>query len=270
MQMGAVTANPNSNVAQRLFRFVDLTAEPGKTYRYRIQLVVNNPNYGLKQDCLDPNAIQAKSFDNKFLMSKWSEPTAPVTIPQDVRMLADSVARGAEPKAKVNMLAVIKTPAYSDAGFGGGTPLTGKDVWLEVLKDYEWMLGSIPDPHEQVFQTFDNVTDISAGVVRRVEKPTIEIGQIMLADVRNDDPMGAPPPARPKTPPGPTEILYMDATGKLTAGSSAADRLVAKDYTERTTVPTEASSTPVVNPKPGKVPLPIPGPRGGAGGRGAG
>ncbi len=49
----APTVNPNQTVPNKLFRFVDFSVEPGKTYQYRIQLWLLNPNFGLKPECLE-------------------------------------------------------------------------------------------------------------------------------------------------------------------------------------------------------------------------
>ena len=37
----APTINPNQTVPNKLFRFVDFSVEPGKTYQYRMQLLVD-------------------------------------------------------------------------------------------------------------------------------------------------------------------------------------------------------------------------------------
>src|SRR6185437_15544544 len=41
---GAAARRAGPVVEHRLFRFFDFDVEPGKTYRYRIQLVLSNPN----------------------------------------------------------------------------------------------------------------------------------------------------------------------------------------------------------------------------------
>jgi hypothetical protein len=58
----------------------DLTAEPGKTYRYRVKLAVNNPVFGRAA------ALPEKQKDLAKQPALWSQPsewTAPVTVPAD-------------------------------------------------------------------------------------------------------------------------------------------------------------------------------------------
>ncbi len=55
----------------------DETAEPGKTYRYRLRVVARNPVFGHAQAVKDPKMAQQIELD-----SKWSDWTEPVMIPQ--------------------------------------------------------------------------------------------------------------------------------------------------------------------------------------------
>jgi len=222
-------------VDNKLFRFIDLTAEPGKTYRYRIQLVVNNPNFGLLPDCL----LDANTAKVQTLSSDWAV-TAPVAIPRDWRLLADSVSvtvpGKSEPKAKLAVLAIVKAKPATE---GVSTPLTS-DVPLEALKELFGTneaipMGGIVDLH----LAFDKVVDVpEGGLYRKVENVNIDTDQTMLLDLRNDDPLGMNPRSK-----GPTEMLFMDTSGRLVTADSAADSLVVKDYKERTTVPVNSMMT---------------------------
>jgi hypothetical protein len=231
----AMTPDNTVVVDNKLFRFIDLTAEPGKTYRYRIQLVVNNPNFGLLPDCL----LDANTAKVAILVSDWAV-TSPITIPRDYRLLADSVSviGRSEPKAKLNVLAIVKAKPATE---GVWTPLTS-DVWLEALKELSTpaeviSMGGIVDLHEL---TFSDIADVpEGGLKRKVEKVNIDTGQTMLLDLRNDDPLGTNPRSK-----GPTEMLFMDSSGGLVTADSAADSLVVKDYKERTTPPANSMMTP--------------------------
>lgn len=233
----AMTPDNTVVVDNKLFRFIDLTAEPGKTYRYRIQLVVNNPNFGLLPDCLlDSNTAKVAT-----LSSDWAV-TGPVAIPRDSRLLADSVSVAvpgkSEPKAKLSVLAIVKAKPATE---GVSTPLTG-EVPLEALKDLFGTnevisMGGIVDLHDLMF---DKVVDVpEGGLYRKVEKVTIDTDQTTLLDLRNDDPLAMNPKSK-----GPTEMLFMDSSGRLVTADSAADSLVVKDYKERTTVPVNSMMTP--------------------------
>ena len=79
-------------ITDRLFRFVHLTAEPGKTYRYQVKILLYNPNYDLTSERLDQNAIQAGTSKKRLIESKAIE-TPPITVPRSFQVLADSVMR---------------------------------------------------------------------------------------------------------------------------------------------------------------------------------
>ena len=91
---GAPNEGPAVNGASAstylLFRFFDFDVQPGKQYAYRVQLVLQNPNYKAKTSWLkDP-----KLADEKRLKTKWSDESDPpllVSVPDDTRILAVSV-----------------------------------------------------------------------------------------------------------------------------------------------------------------------------------
>lgn len=70
-----------------LFRFFDYTVEPGKKYRYRVLLMLDNPNKGIASHLLQDPEDAAK----KWLETEWSEPTEVVSVPRDTKLLAVSV-----------------------------------------------------------------------------------------------------------------------------------------------------------------------------------
>lgn len=87
----------------QLFRFVDFTAQPGKKYRYRVQTLLKNPNYGL-----EPNALEKPELGEKpWLRSAWSEPSNIIEVPLDTRLVADAVTPGSRAK-EVNAAIKVK------------------------------------------------------------------------------------------------------------------------------------------------------------------
>lgn len=68
----------------RLFRFVDMDVESGKTYRYRVRLSVRNPNHMLPAQHLADAALAKDTL----LASGVSNTTAPVTVPGSTTILA--------------------------------------------------------------------------------------------------------------------------------------------------------------------------------------
>jgi len=74
----AETASWTSDAKQILIRSLDFNVEPDATYRYRVRIVVRNPNQN--RDDVMPGV------DNKSeeLSGPWSDPTEPVTVQPDV------------------------------------------------------------------------------------------------------------------------------------------------------------------------------------------
>jgi hypothetical protein len=104
-----------------LFRFFDFDVKPGKQYRYRVFLVLKNPNFGLPTEYLvDPGLAKPPWLGQKEVTkdankniigvkidereAKWSEPSDPIAVPDDVELLVQQVKprRGAaEPAGMV-------------------------------------------------------------------------------------------------------------------------------------------------------------------------
>ena len=81
-------AEKNKPATHLLLRFLDFTVEPGKRYVYRVQLALQNPNYGLVAKCL----ADSKLADDYLLKTKWSDPTPVISVPRDTRVLMAAVA----------------------------------------------------------------------------------------------------------------------------------------------------------------------------------
>jgi hypothetical protein len=63
------------DVAKLLVRFIDIDVEVGKTYKYYMQVVVANPNFGKEKEAASQQLARAKE-----LYSEWTY-TRPITIP---------------------------------------------------------------------------------------------------------------------------------------------------------------------------------------------
>jgi hypothetical protein len=217
------------SVPNKLFRFVDFMVEPGKTYQYRVQLFVVNPNFGLKAECLQ----KAETSNDKWVKSDFTDPTPPVTVPRLYQILAENVmggARGTEPRARVNFFAVFKAPVSENAT---AVPAS-HEVWLEGMKDIEnWALGSVLSVGDGVFK---DIVDPTSMEIRTVT-PTIDSDLPLLLDVRNEDPLGS---SKSKMP---TEMLYIDGAGHLSVSNSAVDRFAQDDYRQMTKAATTSSTT---------------------------
>lgn len=70
----------------RMFRFFDFKVEPRKKYRYRVQLVMRNPNYKIPAKFLEDPTLAEK----EFIECPWSEPSKVIEIPDNSHILASS------------------------------------------------------------------------------------------------------------------------------------------------------------------------------------
>jgi hypothetical protein len=77
-----------SNADTVMIRSLDFTVQPDTTYRFRLRVVVRNPNFH-RED------VQAGvSTTDEELSGPWSEPTDPVTVPADVTTYAQKPTPG--------------------------------------------------------------------------------------------------------------------------------------------------------------------------------
>jgi hypothetical protein len=75
-----------------LFRFFDFTVEPGKHYRYRVRLLLANPN----KDVPPEHLALAELREVKYLETEFCDPTDVVTVPLDSRLLCVGVKSSAK------------------------------------------------------------------------------------------------------------------------------------------------------------------------------
>ena len=113
------SATPRPGPLQGI-RALDFTPKPDTTYRYRVRIVVFNPNHG--RDDISPEAGKLK--DKTELTGPWSEPTDEVQMPADVSAYAMDVLP-ANPKSdiKIDFQVVKFDPA-------DGVTLTWVRSWI--------------------------------------------------------------------------------------------------------------------------------------------
>ena len=73
-----------------LFRYFDFDVEPGATYKYRVRLVVKNPNYGLP---VAQAGGRQSIVEGQTRKSDWSNETEPTTVPYDVDYFVGKIDR---------------------------------------------------------------------------------------------------------------------------------------------------------------------------------
>ena len=83
----------------KLFRFFDTRVEGGKKYRYRVKLVLKNPNYNVKSEYVEAESMTV----NPFIEGDWSQASPIAEVPLDTRLYcigsrADRSSQSGAPK----------------------------------------------------------------------------------------------------------------------------------------------------------------------------
>jgi hypothetical protein len=134
-QSGTMHTSLPKGVDYYLLRFFDFSVEPGKKYKYRVKLVIQDPNANMPQTVLDAavldrqaKAAQAAKAANKDkpwyrIVEKWSDPSPAVGIPMagNVRLAETKVP----PADKVNDEPAVKMIVEAFDVDDNGTPIQG-------------------------------------------------------------------------------------------------------------------------------------------------
>lgn len=131
MGIGGRMGQPSrEKIEYKLFRFFDFAVTPGKSYKYRVRLILANPNYGKpKRYLADP-----KLADEEILYTDWSEPTPEVFVPHGSELLAGDINSKAQiPHARVMVRQFDQANAITavhvfDLARGGTANQTGVKV----------------------------------------------------------------------------------------------------------------------------------------------
>ena len=88
-----------------MIRSLDFTVEPNSTYRYRVRLVVKNPNF--ERTDVNPGT----DTTNRLLFGAWSETTSPVSVPSDVSIYTQFAGKDVRRDDVVNFQVIRWDPA---------------------------------------------------------------------------------------------------------------------------------------------------------------
>lgn len=134
--------NPNPTTeAMLLFRYFDFDIEPGRVYRYRVQLVMGNTNFDKRPEQVEkPEVAQGRTRE-----TKWSDESNPVLVNDDMNYFLSKVlrTRGSAGMAEMDTFQwdaasgiIIHAPLKLTYGqpVGGKARLEFPDVIHEVLE----------------------------------------------------------------------------------------------------------------------------------------
>jgi hypothetical protein len=198
-----------------LLRFFDFTVEPGKKYKYKVQLVLADPNYGIPASAgmLDPAVLDrqakdaAKTSKKRVPMYRLTEESAPspaVGIPLEgavklaTAKLPNAELHNAEPVASI----WAETFGTDDEG----TP-------IQVAKQKDYARGAVVNVNEKMFQV-----DANHQWREPVDSYPLYTN-ITLLDVDGAEKL----PGKDMV--APSRVLVMDAAGELSIRDETEDSL---------------------------------------------
>lgn len=215
-------------IAHRLFRFFDFTVVPGKVYRYRVQLALYNPNFGI-----DPRYLktvkqgEASVGDGEERQTPWSQPSNAVTLPRNYEIFAGPVYK---PKSDLKEVQATLMVRQWDA-----------EQAVDAVHEFNKEVAR-PDPREvrpEVQRgTLLNITtpvlvDRPGSTAPQTQEVTFQTDEL-LVDLSGAEFM--PGPSGPGVPnskriKAPSEMLFLQANGELAIREMASE---AKDYARLT------------------------------------
>lgn len=199
MGMGAYGTAKVQRAEYRLCRFFDLNVEPGKTYRYRIRLVMLNPNHNVPPRYLQSKNAQ-KLREGTTRTTDWCDACPPVTVPLGGSILAGDVkpAKGVKEPSIELMFNVFDKKQGVDA-------LHPEEVRRGDLANYPDTSVLVPDPSDPSGVPLDKKLNIETGA--------------LLIDLAGGEKI----PGAPSGLITPGRALIMSPTGELIIRSEARD-----------------------------------------------
>jgi len=213
---------------EKLFRFFDFDVQPGKRYRYRVRLVLKNPNCGVEEKFLDPRADlsclvpestiepgEVRLDTCMLIATPWSAASDVISVPHDTQLLALSVAQplraGGEPSGRMMVVKWVNQEG------------------IEAYKEFGVQRGGLANIPEQRFpetvKKDDDKDDGRPRVRRKTDEPEpIKVDYIteaVVLDFRGGEVL---PGRGNQSAPG--QILVMDKDGNLTVHDELRDLTV--------------------------------------------
>ncbi|HTU24301.1 MAG TPA: hypothetical protein VMF30_02815, partial [Pirellulales bacterium] len=212
---------------EKLFRFIDYTVEPGKRYRYRVKLVLENPNLEVQDRYLkEPAASHTPTLE-----TAWSQPTKSTLVPRGINIFAGPAVlkpsnsqRDRDPEVEVCVVSFDQKR--------GAEPVLKKNVQRGTLLNFPLKELLVLKPDRSGLVKWDKYDFRSNALV---------------VDVQG----GRKLSLREKTLVEPVEILVLDADGR----ASVHDELDDADAFHARVAPLEEGEAPTTKKKDKDEPL---------------
>ncbi len=184
-------------------RYFDFAVQPGKTYRYRVQLMIDNPNFGKPAKDLDDAAKKLASV--RRIETNWSDPSPAITIGKDTHLYGGK-AYGMtsvpdQIKARPDNL---KIAAKIERAVHYAVVFFDVRRGVEATKEFDEVLGSVANHRVTV-----DLPDPSTGAIKQIADFAFNTNH-MVIDAMGGDPITPPPPRSTNPLIEPGEVLFVD------------------------------------------------------------
>jgi hypothetical protein len=230
-----------ASYGHRLLRCYDFTVEPGKKYKYRVILVLRNPNRGFDDRYLDSPKLK----EGKFRLAPPSAASAVVSSPGDVQVLAGPgvapTLRQREPGVKLQLTVLAETKDAVELAATRAAAARGPQRIRTQLKEEADALAAAWANVDKVWATTEltgargmflsqqgtGTTTIKhpiGGVNTDLKVIAFDTGHCLVDFLGG--PKGPAPKGKDAKEPEvePTQILLLDADGRLVIRHEAEDR----------------------------------------------
>ena len=207
----------------RVFRFIDVTVKPGKSYRYRLTSRLWNPNYRVSQKYLeDPKQAQVESLSS-------ANPTVtekPVRIPSTTRVLIRLVTKDEKKRGGLGsseeLLVLDQNEGVEDKPGSGNYELHATEATIGQLitskkesRRVEVGMNAQGRPIKKKYPAHDVTTDFTLlGIAGEQELEEKEKKRV----------------TRGFTPPPPLEALLVDSAGNIERVTAVNSSQLVQDY----------------------------------------
>lgn len=199
--MGAIGYGMIEETEFLLFRFFDFDVQPGKTYQYRVRLVVADPNHNTDKRFLAPEvlerraAVEQKNKGNlPYRLTEWSEPSAAVGVSLPGQVLAGKVNPASQSSHHSEPAA-----GWIVTSFDGNT---AEELIAEEERVYRGSVGNVSVSDGWVIAP-------SRGELHRKKDYLVRTGVVMI-DMFGGERLDG---SRDMTIPG--QVLLMDPSGRM-------------------------------------------------------
>ncbi len=158
-----------------LFRYLDFDVVPGNAYRYRVRLVIRNPNYEKPPSMLHESAVA--SADQETLATPWSAPSGVWNVPRRSVVPGSAVIRRSVRYFLSRVLPERRTtPGMADFNVYQWYPTAGTDINGKIKAQFGEFISReletlVLRPAEESFKA-ESVVLQTGDVLLDIETPT--------------------------------------------------------------------------------------------------